>query len=274
MLQRHVCRSRNLAFAATTAVLIATTARAEPSTFTNTIGMKMVLIPPGEFQMGSSAEEIKAWNDWFSQKEGPKHNVIDREKLPTPAMLGQRGADRFGEMLRGPQTGEVQAGLLSGLALAGANRAGQAEAGEPLAGGDSDDGILTAEEIGTQNLDGVQLVVLSACKTGLGKVAAGEGLLGLQRAFQSAGARTVVASLWSVPDDETRMLMEKFYTNLWRRKQGALASLREAQLAMLHCEGKAGKQRGVVRVVEDDPSGDVRLSPRYWAAFVLNGDWK
>jgi len=194
--------------------------------------------------------------------------------VPMPALLGQRGAERFGEMLHGPRTAEVHAGLLSGLALAGANRAGQAEARDVLAENDSDDGILTAEELGTQNLDGVQLVVLSACETGLGKAAAGEGLLGLQRAFQSAGARTVVASLWSVPDNETRMLMEAFYTNLWTRKQGALDSLRQAQLAMLHGGGKAGQLRGAERDIEDDHSGHARFSPRYWAAFVLSGDWR
>jgi CHAT domain-containing protein len=202
------------------------------------------------------------------------HGFFVEEKLPTPALLGQRGSERFGEMLHGPQTAEVHAGLLSGLALAGANRAGRAEARDVLAENDSDDGILTAEELGTQNLDGVQLVVLSACETGLGKAAAGEGLLGLQRAFQSAGARTVVASLWSVPDNETRMLMEAFYTNLWTRKQGALDSLRQAQLAMLHGGGKAGQLRGAERDIEDDHSGHARFSPRYWAAFVLSGDWR
>ena len=75
--------------------------------------------------------------------------------------------------------------LLSGLALAGANHVGQSDAADAS---DNRDGILTAEEIGTQNLDGVQLVVLSACETGLGKSAGGEGVLGLQRSFQAAGA--------------------------------------------------------------------------------------
>ena len=86
-------------------------------------------------------------------------------------------------MLGRPEAGGLHPGLLSGLALAGANRAGKPDTP------DADDGILTAEEIATQDLDGVQLVVLSACETGLGQAAGGEGLLGLQRAFQSAGAR-------------------------------------------------------------------------------------
>ena len=90
-------------------------------------------------------------------------------------------------MLHGPEAGATYPALLSGLALAGANQSGKADAGEAT---DGNEGILTAEEIGTQNLDGVQLVVLSACESGLGKQASGEGLLGLQRSFQSAGGGT------------------------------------------------------------------------------------
>ncbi len=181
------------------------------------------------------------------------------------------GADRLGENARGSEMRRINPGLLSGLALAGANRAGRlSDVTDP----DADDGILTAEEIGSMNLDGVQLVMLSACETGLGKAAGGEGLLGLQRAFQSAGARTVVASLWSVPDIETRMLMEEFYTNLWTRKLGALESLRRAQLVMLRGDGKAGQLRGVNREDQPDEPSSGKLSPRYWAAFVLSGDWR
>ena len=80
-----------------------------------------------------------------------------------------------------------QPGLLSGLVLAGANR--RSAIGK-------DDGILTALEVGEMDLHNVQLATLSACETGLGKTAGGEGLLGLQRAFQTAGAKTVVAGLW------------------------------------------------------------------------------
>jgi len=153
-------------------------------------------------------------------------------------------------------------GLLSGLALAGANR--QPQAGE-------DDGILTAAEVAAMNLHGVELAVLSACETGLGEVAGGEGVLGLQRAFQVSGTRTVVASLWKVPDSATRDLMERFYENLWDRKMDKLEALRQAQLYVL----RGGHEKGLVVIEEgEEPDRPSRLPPYYWAAFVLSGDWR
>ena len=149
-------------------------------------------------------------------------------------------------------------GLLSGVVLAGANR--QPEPGKS-------DGILTALEVAELDLSGVELAVLSACETGLGQVAGGEGLLGLQRAFQTAGARTVVASLWHVDDRFTRLLMERFYENLWRKKLGKLEALREAQLWLL----REGGSRGLDLLPEVQGG---RLPPFYWAAFVLSGDWR
>jgi CHAT domain-containing protein len=148
-------------------------------------------------------------------------------------------------------------GLLSGIVLAGANK--------PLAVG-REDGILTALEVSELDLGKVQLVVLSACETGLGQVAGGEGILGLQRSFQVAGAKTVVASLWGVDDDATRKLMERFYDNLWQKKLSKLEALRQAQLSMLRGE--------LVRGVEVERTPDNRLPPFYWAAFVLSGDWR
>ena len=150
-------------------------------------------------------------------------------------------------------------GLLSGLALAGANRV-------PAA--DVDDGILTAQEIGVMNLSGVDTVVLSACDTGLGETAGGEGLLGVQRAFQVAGARTTVASFWKVDDLVTRLLMERFYRNLWEREMSRLDALREAQIYVLnHPEALRGSDPQ-----PDDPR--FRTSPKFWAAFTLSGDWR
>ena len=99
--------------------------------------------------------------------------------------------------------------LRSGLFFAGADRtrAGQ----RPAA--DLDDGVLTAYEASQLHLQGTQLVVLSACETGLGQQANGEGVFGLRRGLQEAGAESVLMSMWSVPDRETQELMAIFISN-------------------------------------------------------------
>ena len=98
------------------------------------------------------------------------------------------------------------------------------------------------------------LIVLSACQTGLGKMVRGEGMIGLTRAFMYAGASSVLVSLWSVSDVSTSKLMEKFYENLVVKNQDKAEALRRAQLSMLETE---------------------RFShPFYWAPFVLIGDWQ
>jgi CHAT domain-containing protein len=134
---------------------------------------------------------------------------------------------------------------------------------------------LTALEVGELDLTQVRLAVLSACETGLGETAGGEGVLGLQRAFQVAGAKTVFSTLWSIPDEATQVLMARFYDNLWSKKMGKLQALHEAQLWMLR-EGRThpGVQRGVVREDEPETKRNGRLPPYYWAAFVLSGDWR
>lgn len=152
-------------------------------------------------------------------------------------------------------------GLLCGLALAGANS---------LARGGVDDGLLTAEEVAAMDLAGVDLAVLSACETGLGKAAGGEGLLGLQRAFQMAGARTVVGSLWKVNDESTRLLMEAFYANLWGKRLSKVESLRQAQIALL----RAPERRGMALVGKQSDEQTATRLPFHWAAFVLSGDWR
>jgi tetratricopeptide (TPR) repeat protein len=173
--------------------------------------------------------------------------------------------------------------LLSGLVLAGANRAPQ-------------DGVLSAEEVSDLDLRGVELVVLSACQTGLGKVASGEGVLGLQRAFHEAGARSLAVSLWSVSDAATSVLMEELYTNLWQKKMPRLQALRQAQLTVLgdpeRVEARRRElrtelaKRGIaadvlerrglapkaVKVEADAPGGGRRSHPAWWAAFILSGD--
>jgi CHAT domain-containing protein len=97
-----------------------------------------------------------------------------------------------------------------------------------------------------------ELVVLSACQTGLGNNIPGEGLVGMTRGLMYAGALRVAVSLWSVDDQATSDLMQDFYKNLWQAKQSHAAALRTAQLK-LHQQGKA---------------------PYYWAAFTLQGEWR
>jgi CHAT domain-containing protein len=117
----------------------------------------------------------------------------------------------------------------------------------------------------------VELAVLSACETGLGKVAGGEDVFGLQRAFQVAGAHTTVTSLWSVDDKATQQLMVRFYENRWEKKLPALEALTEAQRWLL----TEGVKRGMVRLRDkDEAKGAARTPPYFWAAFVLSGDWR
>ena len=137
--------------------------------------------------------------------------------------------------------------LRSGLALAGANRS--------LADEGVTDGILTAEKILGLNLRGTDMVVLSACETGAGDVKNGEGVYGLRRAFTQAGAKSLVMSLWEVPDVETKELMVSFYQNLQSGKMNRAAALRNAAL----------KQRQIVKTRYG------RDNPYYWGAFVFLG---
>jgi len=139
--------------------------------------------------------------------------------------------------------------LRSGLALAGANRTleGKSQSGV-------DDGIVTAEEVAGLNLEGTNLVVLSACQTGLGKNRGGEGVLGLRRAFVMAGSEHLVMSLWSVSDKATQELLSDFYAR-YTKTGNPDQALREAQRAFLKQARKTGK----------------RQNPFYWAAFVQTG---
>jgi CHAT domain-containing protein/tetratricopeptide (TPR) repeat protein len=172
----------------------------------------------------------------------------------------QTGAELAGRHL----LAESDPGLLSGLVLAGGNHP------KP-----EDDGVLSATAVSELDLTRAKLVVLSACETGLGKLASGEGVLGLQRALQIAGARTAVTSLWKVPDAATQSLMTHFYQNLWVRKLPVIEALRAAQLAVLNGSlEKPGIARALIPVSAPEPVENRRASPYYWAAFVLSGDWR
>lgn len=158
-----------------------------------------------------------------------------------------------GDEVEGTERWENAAGnplLLSGLALAGANRHGSRPGGE--------DGILSAEEIATLDLRSVAWAVLSACDTGRGALVPGEGVFGLQRAFQTAGARTVIMSLWPVDDRTTREWMQTLYRARWQDGLGTAEAVREAA-------------RSILRERREQGAG---TSPIGWGAFVATGDWR
>ena len=149
-----------------------------------------------------------------------------------------------------------------------------------------DDGILTAEEIAGLDMRNAELVTLSACETGLGDVAAGEGVYGLTRVLHQSGVRSVVASQWKVDDRATQELMRRFYENLWVKNQSKIDALRNAQLWMLthpnelETMGVAGAStRGRVAEVPTSsdsprPTRNGTTAPFFWAAFQLSGDWR
>jgi CHAT domain-containing protein len=198
------------------------------------------------------------------------HSALDRQGEEPQRPFGDRSGLR-------PQVAGPDPALLSGLAFAGANHDPKSSEDSASAlGKETDDGIMTALEISELDLRNVDLAVLSACETGLGRVAGGEGVLGLQRAFQTAGARTCVTSFWKVDDTATQLLMKEFYTNLWQKKLGKLESLRQAQLTMLHRydpgERKLAQRGGLQR--PGTSSGFQRGAPYFWAPFVLSGDWR
>jgi CHAT domain-containing protein/Tfp pilus assembly protein PilF len=131
---------------------------------------------------------------------------------------------------------------LSGLVLSQYDQQGQKH-----------DGVLRLSDIYDLRLD-ADLVVLSACRTALGKEVRGEGLIGLTRGFMYAGAARVLATLWSIEDQPTADLMASFYRGMLRQGLSPAAALRRAQLEMRRNPG--------------------RQSPYYWAGFSLQGEWR
>jgi CHAT domain-containing protein/Flp pilus assembly protein TadD len=143
--------------------------------------------------------------------------------------------------------------LQCGLALAGINQRGQS-------GRKADnDGLLLGYEILDVDLRGTELVMMSACETALGEVrTSGEGVLSLQYAFQLAGARSVVGTLWEVPDEATAMMSRDFFAQLADGKLDKAEALRAAQLARI--KGRRDLRRST--------------HPFFWAALTLTGQWK
>jgi len=140
--------------------------------------------------------------------------------------------------------------LLSGLALAAANRRNAVDPGQ-------DDGILTAEEVAAMDLSGVEWAVLSACETAAGadQVTTGESL---RRAFQAAGVQTLIMSLWDVADAPTQQWMTTLYQQRFEHGVGTAEAVRHASLQMLRDRRDQG----------------LTTHPFFWAPFIAVGDWR
>jgi CHAT domain-containing protein len=207
------------------------------------------LLPLARILRGARATEAS-----LKKAKGPRVLHIATHGFFLPAEPAPRAEIAAGPavagplvQIYGPHTGGDSSGpenplLRSGLALAGANK---------LSSG-GEDGILTALEAAGIDLWGTQLVVLSACETGVGKVTEGDGVHGLRRALVIAGAETLVMSLWQVDDKATRELMTGYYERLGQG-EGRSEALRQVQLKMLRSER--------------------RSHPYYWASFVPTGNW-
>ncbi len=179
----------------------------------------------------------------------------------------------YEQSMRGERIGRAANSplVMTGLVFAGANN--------PKTPGR---GIVTGESLIDLDLSGLELAVLSACETGLGDVAGGEGTFGLQRAFHMAGTRDVVASLWKVPDQSTAALMALFYRNLWDKNLSPMEALRQAQLTIYRdpgaipelakgFRGKFLEVPGAGGEVDIKPGKDGKAHPLLWAAFTLSG---
>jgi CHAT domain-containing protein len=171
--------------------------------------------------------------------------------IEKPGLSEQIGEKTLGSLLREGEGWSELVGvqgehplLRSGIVLAGANSS--------LAEG-RDEGIMHGIKVQGLNLWGTDLVVLSACETGLGVVQAGEGVFGLQRSFILAGARTLVASLWKVDDKATSLFMSEFY-KAWAGGASKVEALANAR-----------------RAVRNHPDHPEWRAPFYWAAFILSG---
>jgi len=158
----------------------------------------------------------------------------------------------FADIVRNKSDGKLQTAfkisenplLRSGLIFAGAN---PSWTNADYVSSATDDGILTAYEISNMDLSNVKLVILSACETGLGDIKGSEGVFGLQRSFKLAGVKNIIMSLWKVPDEKTRELMQLFYQTCFTGK-----SISEA-----------------FKSAQNTMRNKYPTSPYYWAGFTL-----
>ena len=172
--------------------------------------------------------------------------LSDQEFQRTNSVAWDSGFTRVGPLKGGSPDDWENPLVRCGIALAGANRTPQ------ITNAIAEDGVLTGLEASLLNLQGTELVILSACDSGTGELKIGEGVMSLRRAFRIAGAETVLASHWSVSDKATSRLMTEFMRR-WRAGEPRAQAWREAQLSLLRSKDFS--------------------SPYFWAAFTLTGQW-
>jgi len=183
---------------------------------------------------------------------GPAARVGVLDQARSPRLIHVAGHGYFDDQASGDPL------LASGLVLAGADRARLPSRPTP-ASAPLDDGYLSAKEAARLQLDGTELVVLSACETGVGQQRTGEGVFGLQRALTVAGARGTLLSLWKVPDEASQTFMERFYS-LLHQGMAADQAVRQVQDEFRSQPTIGGKPK---------PGG--WRDPFYWAAWQFSG---
>jgi CHAT domain-containing protein len=223
-----------------------------------TRGADIPALPGARQEAGDVARELNAsgW-DVLHRYVGAEalEEVVKAERSPRVLHIATHGfffeAGQYaGSTISGRFSALDDPMMRSGLLFAGAQRVWR---GDPPAPG-IEDGVLTAKEASTIDLVGTELVVLSACDTGLGDIHDGEGVFGLRRAFQEAGATYVLMSMWEVDDRSTRALMSAFYGHWLHDGMEIHAALRTAE-----SEVRA-------EIVRENGGRDLQ---RYWAPFVL-----
>ncbi len=219
--------------------------------------------------LSHSSEEVRSLGELYTEVFGRQAVVLEKRAASRPELEQRASSTRFLHVATHawyapesvPSSGDANTGgqselvrglspmLLCGLALAGANLPPD-QLGKVS-------GVVTAEEIASWDLSGCELAVLSACQTHVGVQRAGQGLASLQKALQLAGARSVITSLWRVPDEATKELMLDFYRRFWVQKKPKDRALWEAKMA--------------IRAAKDE-QGRPRYATHDWAGWVLTGD--
>ena len=199
---------------------------------------------------GASLEATAITSDWRRWGRGENVSLLTGQQATLDRFLHEAEIHRVLHIathafLLDNSCGDSNPLLHSGLVFAGANR-------------DRSNAILTAQQIASLDLTGVDWAVLSACNTGTGELRSGEGVLGLERAFRVAGARSVVMSLWQVSDEDTRRFMELLYEQRLERRRSTADAVWKAERQLLAERRSMGRS----------------THPWYWAGFVAAGDWR